>query len=131
MSHNPSASGRLLLASGVNRALQRLWESKNPPTAILVANPVYYLSVVSHFQRRRMRIPEDISLVSRDDDSFLGYLTPEPTRYRCSPKAYAKRLLAPINEILHSGQTESCVRRIEPKYVAGGSLRSLARPSPL
>jgi len=56
----------------VARALARLLDRKNPPTALVVSNSYAYLATTSLLAQRGLRIPRDISLISRDDDPFLG-----------------------------------------------------------
>lgn len=109
---------------GVNRVLSRHFSVAHPPTALLVANPIYYLSVVTFLAQRGLRVPQDVSLVSRNDDAFLAYLTPQPARYTCNARTYAKRLLQPIQSILRGEPVAHRVQRIEPKFIPGGSLAS-------
>lgn len=110
---------------GVNRMLARLFDHGTPPTALLVANPVYYLSAITFLAHRGLRVPRDVSLVSRDDDTFLTYLTPEPTRYSLNAKTYAKRLFHPLHALVRSEPVTHPVHRIEPVFVAGASLATV------
>jgi LacI family transcriptional regulator len=109
-------------ADGVNRVLARVFGSTQVPTALLVANPVFYLSALTFLAQRRLRVPQDVSLVSRDDDAFLAYLTPPPARYTCNAKTYAKRLLQPLQSILRGEPVSHPAHRIDPTFVAGASL---------
>ncbi|WP_438480427.1 substrate-binding domain-containing protein [Oleiharenicola lentus] len=110
--------------AGVNRALARLFKSAVPPTGILVANPVYYLSAITFLAQRGLRVPQDISLVSRDDDSFLGYLSPEPARYTLNAKVHAKRIFTPLKSLLRGEPVANPVHRIEPTFISGASIAS-------
>lgn len=109
-------------AEGVNRLLARHFATAAPSTALLVANPVYYLSAITFLAQRGLRVPHDVSLISRDDDAFLAYVTPLPARYSCNAKTYAKRLLQPVQAILHSEPIAHPVHRIEPTFLPGPSL---------
>jgi LacI family transcriptional regulator len=111
--------------AGVNRLLARLFNQPAPPTALLVANPVYYLSAITFLAQRSLRVPQDVSLVSRDDDTFLAYLTPEPTRYSLNAKTYAKRLLHPLQSLLRGDPVTHPVHRIDPVFVPGASLATV------
>lgn len=113
---------------GVTRVLARVFAAKNAPTALLVANPAYYLSAITFLAQHGLRVPQDVSLVSRDDDAFLAYLTPQPARYSCNAKTYAKRLLHPIQAILRGEPLAHPVHRIEPTFVAGASLAAPKTP---
>ncbi len=107
---------------GVNRTLARLFNATVTPTALLVANPVYYLSTITFLAQRGLRVPQDVSLVSRDDDAFLAYVTPAPARYSCNAKTYAKRLLHPLQTILRGEAIAHPVHRIEATFVPNPSL---------
>jgi LacI family transcriptional regulator len=108
--------------SGICNALRRLLEQKPAPTALLVANPNHYLTVVSRLQQLGVRIPADISVVSRDEDPFLAYLLPSPARYVTSPHTMAKSLLRPVLEMLEGGVVTHRAIRIMPDFIAGDSL---------
>lgn len=108
----------------VNRMLARMFDLASPPTAILV-NPAYYLTTVSFLAERRLRVPHDVSLISRDDDTFLSYLTPTPARYSCNPRTFAKRLMQPLLLLLRGEALPHTSFRIEPKYLPGPSLANL------
>jgi len=110
--------------AGVNRLLARLFTQPAAPTALLVANPVYFLSAITFLAQRSLRVPRDVSLVSRDDDKFLTYLTPEPTRYSLNAKNYAKRLLHPLQSLVRGEPVTHPVQRISPTFVPGASLAS-------
>lgn len=110
----------------VSRALKRLLDKKNPPTAIVVSNSYAYLATTSLLAQRRLRIPEDISLISRDDDPFLAALAPEPARYVANPHAFAKRMLGPL---LQLSKREPIVRpptKLLPKFGLGGSVAKIS-----
>jgi DNA-binding LacI/PurR family transcriptional regulator len=113
---------------GVERILHRILERSSPPTAMLVSNPAYYLSVIALLARRGLRVPEDISLVCRDDDTFLSFLVPEPARYSCNPTTFAKQLLGLLLQSLRGTELKSSQVLIEPKYRPGPSLRDLVVP---
>jgi DNA-binding LacI/PurR family transcriptional regulator len=107
---------------GAYRSLARLFGLKTSPTAMLVANSAYYLTTIAFFSERGLRVPKDVSLVSRDDDAYLSYLKPSPARYSCNPKVYAKRLMLQL-QISFSGDSGAhTIHRIEPKFLRGDSL---------
>ncbi len=109
-------------AEAALRALERTFDTAAPPTALLVAVPAFYLTAVSFLAARRLRVPHDVSLISRDDESFLPFLNPVPARYSCRPRDFAKRLL-PLVLALARGQTVATgPQRIEPRFLPGPSL---------
>ena len=108
--------------NGVWRALSRLFDSKSPPTALLVAKPVFYLTTVSFLADRGLRVGKDVSVICRDHDTFLSYLKPTPAGYSLGPKTYAKRLLPLVLAHVRNQRITQTDVRIEPEFIAGASL---------
>ena len=107
---------------GAYRALRRLFAMVARPTSVLVTNPAYYLTAFAFLAERGLRVPQDVSLLSRDDDSFLSYIRPTPARYSCNPKAYARRLQSQL-QLCFAGEVGAhSIQRIEAKFLAGDSL---------
>ncbi|MES2696650.1 MAG: substrate-binding domain-containing protein [Verrucomicrobiota bacterium] len=111
---------------GAYRALGSLFSLAAPPTAVLVAQSAFYLTTIAFLAERGLRVPSRVSLVSRDDDTFLAYLKPAPARYSCNPKVFAKRLLMQL-QLCFEGEGGHTLHRIEPKFIAGGSLAAPLR----
>lgn len=111
--HSPASLGK---------AVQRLLEMPNPPTALLLSNGASYLTVISVLAQSGLRVPRDVSVVSRDDEPFLEFLVPPPTRYATSPHAFAKKLLKPLLQSLAGEAIVPRSTRILPAYSKGGSL---------
>jgi DNA-binding LacI/PurR family transcriptional regulator len=108
--------------AGLCNTLRRLMEQKPPPTALLVANPHYFLTVVTRLGQMGWRVPHDISVLSRDDEPFLSFVVPEPGRYLTSPYTLAKSLLRPVLEQLEGGVVTHRAIRIMPDFIRGDSL---------
>jgi LacI family transcriptional regulator len=111
----------------VARALARLLDRKNPPTALVVSNSYAYLATTSLLAQHGLRIPRDISLISRDDDPFLGSLAPAPARYVVSPHAFAKKMIGPVLQLVAREPVVRARAALQPKFAPGGSLARLAR----
>ncbi len=107
---------------GAYRSLDRLFRLATAPTALLVAQSTSYLTTISFLAERGIRVPNDISLICREDETFLAYLKPSPTRYAGNPKTYAKRLLLQLQLVLAGETGAHSIHRIEPKFIPGNSL---------
>jgi LacI family transcriptional regulator len=107
---------------GAYRALGRLFGVAAPPTAVLIAQSPFYLTTIAFLAERGLRVPSEVALVSRDDETFLSYLKPSPARYACNPRTYAKRLLLQLQLCFEGDAGGHTIHRIEPKFIAGGSL---------
>jgi LacI family transcriptional regulator len=108
--------------SGIANALRRLMDQRPAPTALLVANPNHYLTIVSRLSQMGRQVPQQISVVSRDEDPFLSYLLPSPARYVTSAHTLAKSLLRPVLELLEGGGVTHRAIRIMPDFIRGDSL---------
>lgn len=117
--------------AGVGTAIRRLLKLKPPPTALLVLHPHYYLAVVTWLARLGVRIPEDISVISRDDDPYLSFVVPVPARYEVSPHILARSLLRPVLELLEGNPVSQRAARILPEFLRGESIAALGKAATL
>jgi len=110
-------------SAGLIKTLRRLMLSARAPTALLVGDSYHYLTASSLLAKLGLSIPEDISLVSRDDDTFLAHLVPAPTRYTADPALYARRLFELILAVRE--QRSAPGLRLQPRLVKGESVRRI------
>lgn len=108
----------------VARALNRLLDRQVPPTALVVCNSYAYLSTVSVLAQRGLRVPRDLSVISRDDDPFLASLAPLPARYIVDPHTFAKKMLGSLLQMLKRTPPSREPTLLLPKYSSGGSTAS-------
>jgi DNA-binding LacI/PurR family transcriptional regulator len=106
----------------LSRALQRLLKMPHTPSAILVSNGASYLTIISLLAQCQLRVPDDVSVVSRDDEPFLRFLVPRPTYYAANPHTFAKHLFKPVLKLLSGTTPLPRSTRIIPTYVKGASL---------
>jgi DNA-binding LacI/PurR family transcriptional regulator len=67
-------------------------------------------------------VPQDISLISRDDDPFLASLVPEPARYRVDPHSFAKKIVGALLQLLNRSSSLRSPALLQPKFAAGASI---------
>jgi LacI family transcriptional regulator len=115
--------------ASICKSLSRLLEMPQTPTALLVSNGASYLTVTSTLAQRGLRVPQDISVLSRDDEPFLGFLIPKPTYYAASPHIFAKRIMKPLLQSLRGEPVVPRSTRILPSFTKGASLRTLSPKS--
>lgn len=113
--------------AGICQALRRLMELKPAPTALLVANAYHYLTVTGRLNQLGLRVPEDVSLISRDEDPFLSFLVPPPARYLVSSHIMAKSLLRPMLELLEEAVVTQQATRIMPEFIRGETIATTLR----
>ena len=126
---NAAVDGRIFYhdddRESVSRIIARLFSSGYSPSAILVAHTYCYLAVVTALAKRGLRVPQDVSLISREDDPFLRYLEPEPARYLNETAAMTNKIMQMLRGLLQGEPPKSEVIRILPRFVTGHSLRVL------
>ena len=105
--------------------VERLYAAQDPPTGLLVANSYCYLSVTSALADLGYRVPADVSVISRDDDPFLAYVHPEPTRYAISPGALIRRYMLLLRPMLDGEKVKSGAHRVFPRFVSGASCQAV------
>lgn len=108
--------------ASVAHAVRRILKLQPTPTAILVAHPHYYLAVATRLAQAGVRVPEEISLISRDDDPFLSFIVPVPARYMVSPHLMARSLLRPVLELIEGHVVTQKKSLIMPKFFRGESI---------
>lgn len=103
---------------GLLRGLDRLIsQPRQRAQAVLVARTSSALTVCTALLQRGLRIPQDVALLCRDDDSFLDETTPQIARYGVPAGAFAKRIFRLIRQPGHKGDT-----KVMPEYLKRESL---------
>jgi DNA-binding LacI/PurR family transcriptional regulator len=91
----------------------------DPPTAFLVARAVNALTVMMHLMRLRKRIPQDIAVISRDDDPVLQAVVPSVARYTINPAQLARRLAITVRQLAEGGAPPARATRLVPRFLPG------------
>lgn len=108
-------------AASIIREIRRLLALPHPPTGWLVSNSYAYLTVQSYLASVGLRVPADVSVVSRDDERFLRFLHPVPTFYSTRPARFARVLHQGLRRLL-AGDASPFALRIMPDLLPGGSV---------
>lgn len=109
----------------VSNVIKNLILCRRPPTGIVIANSFSYLSVLTVILRSGLRVPDDISLISRDDDPFLTHVDPEPARYLFDSSSLAHKTIHMMRSLLDQGVAKHESVRVVPRFITGGSMRKL------
>lgn len=125
-SRHPDAEAVVLYhddtVAGVGVVVRRLLKLRQAPTALFVLQPHNYLAVATRLMQSGVKVPDDISLISRDDDPFLSFVVPLPTRYEVNPHLMAQSLLRPVLEVVEGQVVSQHTARIIPKFLRGESI---------
>lgn len=111
---------------GICREVDSMLAQKPRATALLVSKPQHLLTVLGHLARRGLRVPEELSLVSRDDESFLQHVLPTIARYSASPAMMARKVSRLVLEMVRGGTVRPRDHRLMPEFTSGESLAAQA-----
>ncbi|MBT5169917.1 MAG: substrate-binding domain-containing protein, partial [Opitutales bacterium] len=124
-SSGPMLTSTFDLGSSLKKCLRNLdliLNMADSPTALLIGSSLKCIATMSHLQNRGYKIPDDISIICRDDDSFLNYYSPIPSRYTIDPTKFAKRI---FNATMKVVNREVIVKRGDlmiPEFIEGQSV---------
>ncbi len=102
--------------------LAQVKNSDNPLTALFVDNPFQYLRIFTNALRANIKIPEQLSLISRQEGGFLNYLSPLPSRYSFNPKEHAGRIHKILEERVQGDSMRNLRTLLLPEFVKGGTV---------
>jgi DNA-binding LacI/PurR family transcriptional regulator len=109
-------------ASGICASLEQLFAGKARPTGLFVFHTANLLTVLGWLQSRGLQVPRDVSVVCRDDEPFLEFVMPIPTRYTVSSPLFARKLSRLVLGLVADGPRQLQKRRIMPTFVPGQTL---------
>ena len=105
--------------------LDRLLARRPRPTVVFTVLPEITLAVLFHLQRIGLKVPGDISLVSRDTHLLFEMGMPEITRY-CTPmRKKVDCVVGVVQSLLAGHPVSSEPNLISPTFIAGETLARL------
>lgn len=106
-------------AEHVCSLLDEALSQAQPPTAFVVARASHTLTVVVHLLHRGKRIPQDVAVISRDDEPFLSAIRPLVTRYAIDSEKYARRISSAARQLVESGMLPANAIRLMAEFLPG------------
>ena len=104
------------------RTLDQLLPGPEPATGLLVAKPAHVVTAVSHLLHRGIRLPQDLSLISRDDEPILENLVPAVCRYHTDSALFARKICRRVVDLVRNGVRRPYDSRLMPSLVRGETL---------
>lgn len=104
------------------RRLEVLVQRKPHPTGFLVSGPKFTLTVLGFLISKGLRLPKDVALISRDDDSFLEFVLPTIARYSTDPRLFARKVSRTVLRLAQGGAVLPRDYRVMPQFVPGETL---------
>jgi DNA-binding LacI/PurR family transcriptional regulator len=106
--------------TGLIRRLDALLKGQRP-SALFVAGAGHTLTVLTHLLSRGLRIPQDLSLLSRDHDVMLDHTTPALTCYQPQAEAFGRALAKSVTSQIDGRRPPDA--RLFPDAIRGETLR--------
>ncbi len=119
ISHRQTVSS---LCSALGAALKQ----PAPPTGLLVSHPADVLTTLTYLQMSGIRVPEDISLVSRGYAEYLECVVPPVACYRVDWEQYARSFSHAVVQLAETGALAKRSTLIEPKFHKGNTLEKVS-----
>lgn len=107
---------------GYRRAVERVLRQRPRATAILALNPLLGATVVTTLMHQGLRLPESMSFATTYGDPFMGFLSPEPTRYTYQPVMFARKLARTVLQSVRGEEPTVHRASIIPTFVRGETL---------
>jgi LacI family transcriptional regulator len=120
----PVAIGNFMFEGGYQGAKQLL-DSGETFTAIFCANDHTALGALRALNERKLRTPEDISLVGFDDEAFACYLNPPLTTVRQDFDALGEQAVKYLIEMIRDPETRIHQRVLYSQLVVRQSTRKI------
>ncbi len=105
--------------AAIVRSMEGALRLNNPPTGFLVARSAHVLTVLTLLMQRGRRLPGEAAVISRDDDYFLDFVTPQVARYSSDPARFARQIFQMILQMVRFGPTTGHPIRLMPTFNPG------------
>lgn len=99
-----------------------LLNTTNIPTAIFTLSNTILLGAIKAIRESRLRIPEDISIISFDNNTYLDYLNPAITRISQPIEEIGTLAVKILTESIASSKASEAQILLPPKLIACGSV---------
>lgn len=108
--------------SNICHKLDTLLGGRHPVDGLLVAKPAHVITVISHLLRQGIKLPQEVALISRDNDPILEALVPTLARYERNPTLFARKVSHLVLDLVREGARPQHNYRLMPTFVEGETL---------
>lgn len=105
---------------GFHRCLESLFHV-TPPTALIVDEPPFFFSVLQFCGRRKIRIPEDLSLMCQDPDPAFAWFQPKVTHIAWDSRPWVRRIVRWVDNVSR-GKNDRRQSFNKAEFVEGGMI---------
>lgn len=105
----------------IGHLLNRLLNGAESPTAMIISHPCYTMTVLGYLARMGKRIPEDVSIICRDNDSLFEFIVPSLAHYYMDRNRFVRRAVQ-LAIGIDQGLSLPPTTHLMPQFVPGESL---------
>ena len=102
-----------------------LIESDNRPTAIFTLSNTITLGALKAIREAGLKIPEDISIISFDNYTYMDFLEPPVTRIGQPTEDMAKLATKILFDRIKSVPNNTSQLKLSPSLIAGESIKGI------
>jgi DNA-binding LacI/PurR family transcriptional regulator len=106
--------------AGFYGLLDRLFQH-SPPTALILDEVSCYIAAAEFLARRGIKVPDQVSLVSTDDDAALSWCYPPIARMSWDPKPVIRRAVRWVDAV-RNGKPDRKIINFPAEFIPGGSI---------
>ena len=108
--------------TNISRQIRLLATLRPRPTALFVTKTLAVPAAYTLLAAAGLSVPRDISVVCREDDPFLEYLSPSVARYGTDPALIARKLTVMLVRLASTGQLKPTHDLLMPRFLPGASI---------
>lgn len=117
--------GDFTMSSG-HAAAEKLFQIKQPPTAIFCFNDEMALGAIRFLKRTGRSVPHDVSVVGFDDIEFASFCDPPLTTIEQPTREIGNKAMSLLFDLLNGGKAEPSMHTLPIKLI----VRDSAAPPP-
>jgi DNA-binding LacI/PurR family transcriptional regulator/biotin operon repressor len=107
-------------ATGLNRALDKLFQH-TPPTALIVGQPPIFLAVRQYLAQRGILVPRDVSMICTDPDPSFEWYEPQISHIHWDSEPMLRRMLQWVDHVAH-GREDFKITANKAVFMEGGTI---------
>jgi DNA-binding LacI/PurR family transcriptional regulator/biotin operon repressor len=104
------------------QTLKQVKDRENPLTALFIDSPFQFLSIFTQALQAGIKIPEELSLISRHESDFLNHLKPTPACYEFNARERAHKIHQALEARIQGDTLRHHQTLLIPEYLAGESV---------
>ena len=106
------------------RCLEGLFRH-TPPSALILSEPIFLFATQQFLTRRRLSVPEDVSMLALDDHPAFRWFAPEVSRIQTDSRRWVARVVEWADNVAN-GREDRRETLIRSKFVEGETIAAAA-----